>query len=237
MSAQPWTLKPCTQYGTGAACCHTAGLVTQPLCQSPGLRCIITHHTTPAGSSRGTVPDPRGPGRQRTMWVIMATALPRYLPSVLRGDRLKKLAPARWATAWHTEVFPVRGAPYRSTALAQGSLQGGSVLSLDHPASPPRQPQTLPVLSEAAGTMGQVHQRWAQTARLTSSTSRLSACSKQSPRPCATGKRLPTSGSHLWARACQQHYLGLVSPMRSSKQKLVSIWRTSPSKHHSLAVP
>lgn len=69
------------------------------------------------------------------MWVIMATALPGYLPSVLRGDRLKKLAPARWATAWQTEVFPVRGAPYRSTALAQGSLQGGTALSLENPAS------------------------------------------------------------------------------------------------------
>ena len=92
------------------------------------------------------------------MWVIMATALPGYLPSVLRGDRLKKLAPARWATAWHTEVFPVRGAPYRSTALAEGSLQGGTVLSLDHPAPAPRQPQILPVLLGAAGTMGQVYQ-------------------------------------------------------------------------------
>ena len=38
-----------------------------------------------------------------TMWMSMDTFLPGYLPSVLRGDRLKKLAPARFAIAcrWH----------------------------------------------------------------------------------------------------------------------------------------
>ncbi len=34
-----------------------------------------------------------------TMWIIMLTFLPGYLPSVLRGDRSKKLAPARLAIA------------------------------------------------------------------------------------------------------------------------------------------
>ena len=142
------------------------------------------------------------------MWVIMATALPGYLPSVLRGDRLKKLAPARWATAWQTEVLPVRGAPYRSTALAQGSLQGGTLLSLEHPISPPRQPQALPVLSGSAGTMGRVHACCASSARQHSNASRLSACSKRSPGPRPTGKgcacegELPTGGSRLGGPPC-----------------------------------
>ena len=149
LHAQPWMLKLLLLYGSPL---YRGSLLPQskPCHPAPDLLACHTqntHHTTPAGSSRGTVPDPRDAERQHTMWVIMATALPGYLPSVLRGDRLRKLAPARWATAWQTEVFPVRGAPYRSTALAQGSLQGGTLLSLEHPVSPPRQPQALPVLS------------------------------------------------------------------------------------------
>ena len=49
---------------------------------------------------------------QLTMWTIIATVLPGYLPSVFLGLRSKRVAPVACAMAWHMLVLPVLGAPY-----------------------------------------------------------------------------------------------------------------------------
>eukprot|EP00955_Chlamydomonas_euryale_P001072 12274-Chlamydomonas_euryale.AAC.11 len=57
----------------------------------------------------------------KTMWMSMLTFLPGYLPSMLRGDRSNRLAPARLATLCVSNVLPVFSAPYSSTDLMYGA--------------------------------------------------------------------------------------------------------------------
>ena len=64
----------------------------------------------------------------KTMWTISETALPGYTWLVLRGLRSKKLAPAAWAMACVSSVFPVLGTPYRRTALLKGAFSCTALL-------------------------------------------------------------------------------------------------------------
>ena len=52
------------------------------------------------------------------MWIInVVSFLPGYLPSVFRGERLKKTAPVWLAMACANAVLPVSLQPYRSRVL------------------------------------------------------------------------------------------------------------------------
>ena len=54
----------------------------------------------------------------KTMWIIMATFLPGYLPSVLRGEMSKKFAPLRLAMAC--------GVRWETSNRREGLRKGGS---------------------------------------------------------------------------------------------------------------